>query len=187
MKAFHLPIMGLLGLAACGPMPGAEVARLLDQDGTIVTRGEGPENARPDACYAQDVTPAVVETVTEQVVVTAPERDAQGRVIRPGSFRTDIRQRIVEERREIWFETPCAAQDDPAFIASVQRALAARGVYRGPISGVMDRRTRNAIREFQEPQGLDSGVLSLAAARLLGLAVWDPEAARSVLDTPQEG
>lgn len=180
----QLPMAGLLGLAACGP--GAEVARVFDRDGTIVTRGAGPEDARPDACYARDVTPAVVETVTEQVVVTPPERDAEGRVIRAGTFRTDTRQRIVEDRRAIWFETPCAAQDDPSFIASVQRALRARGVYEGPISGAMDRRTRDAIRRFQEPQDLDSAVLSLAAARLLGLAVWDPEAARSVLDDPPD-
>jgi len=183
----QISMAGLLGLAACAPMPGAEVLRVFDRDGSIVTRGEGPEDARPDACYAQDVTPAVIETVTEHVVVTPAERDEAGRVIRPGSFRTHTRQRIVEDRRAIWFETPCAAQDDPAFIASVQRALRARGVYQGPISGVMDRRTRTAIRRFQDPQGLDSGVLSLAAARLLGLAVWDPVAARGPLDTPQGG
>lgn len=183
MKPTPLLIAGLLGLASCGPMPGAEVSRLLEQDGTIVTRGEGPENARADACYAQDVTPAVIETVTEQVLVQPPEIAADGSVRAPAIYRTDTRQRIVEERREIWFETPCAAQDDPVFIATVQRALDARGLYHGAITGEMDRRTRAAIREFQRPQGLDSGVLSLAAARLLGLAVWDPEAARSVLES----
>lgn len=182
MKPTPLMIAGLLGLAACGPMPGAEVTRLMERDGTIVTRGEGPENARPDACYARDETPAVIETVTEQVVVRPAVTDAEGRVLEPASYRTDTRQEIVQDREEIWFETPCAAQDDPAFIASVQRALAVRTVYDGPVTGMMDRRTRAAIREFQRPQGLDSGVLSLAAARLLGLAVWDPEAARSVHD-----
>lgn len=171
-------IAGLLGLAACGPMPGAEVARLLDRDGTIVTRGEGPEDARPDACYAQDVTPAVIETVTEHVIVQPPEISSDGSVRSPAIFRTDTRQRIVEARRAIWFETPCEAQSDPEFIASLQRALSVRGFYRGPVTGVMDLRTERAIRQFQEPQGLDSGVLSLAAARLLGLAVWDPVAAQ---------
>jgi peptidoglycan hydrolase-like protein with peptidoglycan-binding domain len=33
----------------------------------------------------------------------------------------------------------------------------------------MDNRTRAAVRRFQKPQGLDSGILSLAAARKLGL------------------
>lgn len=174
-----LPLIGAyaLSIAACGPMPSPEVARLLDRDGTIVTRGEGPQDARPDACYAQDVTPAVIETVTEQVLVQAPELDASGAVRAPAVFRTETRQRIVTERDDLWFETPCAAENDPEFIAMLQRALAVRGHYRGPVTGVMDLRTRRAIRAYQRPQGLNSGALSLAAARLLGLAVWDPEAA----------
>lgn len=182
MKPIIPLTLGLLATAGCGPLPDAEVARLMERDGTIVTRGEGPADARPDACYARDVTPAVIETVTEQVVVRPGRLAEDGRVLEPASYRTDTRAEIVETRREIWFETPCAAQDDPAFIATLQRALAARGLYAGPVSGVMDRRTRAAIREFQRPQGLDSGVLSLAAARLLGLSVWDPEAARSIHD-----
>ncbi|WP_330696677.1 peptidoglycan-binding domain-containing protein [Fontisubflavum oceani] len=81
-------------------------------------------------------------------------------------------------RRELWFETPCQAEiRDPDFIASLQRALAARDLYRGPANGVMDARTRRAIRAFQEPQGLNSPILSMAAARQLGLVVWDPVAA----------
>ena len=50
-----------------------------------------------------------------------------------------------------------------------QRALAARGYYAGPITGVMDRRTQAAIRAYQRPQGLDSAMISLAAARQMGL------------------
>ncbi|WP_071674718.1 peptidoglycan-binding domain-containing protein [Nioella nitratireducens] len=173
-----LPLLaGLMGLAACGAGPGAEVARLMERDGTIISRGEGPEDARPDACYARDQTPAVIETVTEQVMVQPPQLASDGAVREPAIFRTETRQRIVQERQEVWFETPCQSETDPAFIASVQRALAARGIYQGPVNGVMDRPTRRAIRQFQDPQGLDSGVLSLAAARLLGLAVWDPVAA----------
>ena len=37
----------------------------------------------------------------------------------------------------------------------------------------MDRLTRRAVRAYQAPLGLDSGILSLAAARKLGLAVVD--------------
>jgi peptidoglycan hydrolase-like protein with peptidoglycan-binding domain len=33
----------------------------------------------------------------------------------------------------------------------------------------MDARTRAAVRAYQKPEGLDSGILSLAAARRLGL------------------
>jgi Putative peptidoglycan binding domain len=186
MKFLPLLGVGVVALAACAPLTSPEVARLLDRDGTIVTRGEGPEDARADACYARDVTPAVIETVTEQIIVQPPELGDDGTVRAPAIFRTETRQRIVEARNDLWFETPCEAETSPEFIAAVQRALAARGIYRGPANGVMDLRTRRAIRQYQRPQGLNSGVLSLAAARLLGLAVWDPEAA-SVRSEPVEG
>ncbi len=176
MKATMILAASLLGLAGCA-MTGGGISELVDRDGTIVTRGAGPEDARADACYAQDVTPAIIETVTEQVLVQPPEIASDGTVRAPAIFRTDTRQAIVRERREIWFETPCSAEDDPDFIASLQRALTARGHYTGPVTGQMDMRTRRAIRELQLPQGLNSGALSLAAARQLGLAVWDPEAA----------
>jgi len=178
MKFLSLLGVGVVGLlAACAPLTSPEVARLLDRDGTIVTRGQGPEDARPNACYARDVTPAVIETVTEQIIVQPPELAADGTVRAPAVFRTETNQRIVQARNDLWFEVPCEAETSPEFIATVQRALAARGVYRGPVTGAMDLRTRRAIRQYQRPQGLNSGVLSLAAARLLGLAVWDPEAA----------
>ncbi len=187
MKILPLLGVGVIGLvAACAPLTPPEVARLLERDGTIVTRGQGPEDARPNACYARDVTPAVIETVTEQVIVQPPELGADGSVRAPAIFRTETSQRIVQARDDLWFEVPCEAETSPEFIAAVQRALAARGVYRGPVTGVMDLRTRRAIRQYQRPQGLNSGVLSLAAARLLGLAVWDPEAA-SVRSEAAEG
>ncbi len=84
-------------------------------------------------------------------------------------YKLETRQAIVKERRELWFETPCEDQLTPDFLASLQRALKARGHYHGGITGQMDSRTRRAIRHYQAPQGLDSGILSLAAARKLGL------------------
>lgn len=171
---------GLLGLGACASMPGEEVfsAVIAPVETEVqVTRGSGPPNADPDACYGHEVTPAVIETVTEQVMLQPPQIASDGTVLEPGVFMTETQQRIVEERRELWFETPCEAEYSPEFIAALQRALSARGLYRGQPSGVMDNRTRRGIRSYQEPQGLDSAVLSLAAARQLGLSIWDPELA----------
>lgn len=173
----------LVALSGCNTGAAGGSARLFDAQGGIVSRGEGPENARPDACYGRDVTPAVIETVTEQIMLQPPQVSSSGEVLAPAIFNTETRQQIVEPRRELWFETPCEAEHDPEFIASLQRALAARGHYRGPVTGTMDNRTRRAIRAYQAPQGLDSSVISLAAARLLGLSVWDPEAAAR----PEEG
>jgi peptidoglycan hydrolase-like protein with peptidoglycan-binding domain len=131
----------------------------------VSTRDQAPPWAAPGTCWATDETPAVIETVTEQV---ARPRDAGG----DGGgvvYETKTRQKIVEPRRDTWFETPCEAQLTEHFTASLQRALKARGHYRGPVTGRLDRRTRAAIRAYQKPQGLDSGMISLAAARQMGL------------------
>jgi hypothetical protein len=176
-----IPLAGLLALAAC--VPASERSAFAEpltagEDAVEVMRGAGPPNADPSSCYAHEATPAVIETVTEQVMLQPPQIATDGRVREPGVFITETQQRIVEERRELWFEVPCELQQaDAEFISTLQRALAARGLYQGPVTGEMNRRTERAVRDFQAPQGLDSAVLSLAAARQLGLALWDPELA----------
>ncbi|MBF9044151.1 peptidoglycan-binding protein [Rhodobacterales bacterium HKCCE4037] len=146
--------------------------------GVQVTRGFGPPDANPESCYGREIEPAVIETVTEQIMVEPEQLDRNGEVRRPAVFVTSTEQRIVEDRTETWFETPCAMQAaDPTYISTLQRALEARGHYSGPITGTLDRATIDGVRAYQAPQGLDSGVLSLAAARQLGLSVWDPELA----------
>ena len=173
-----VPVLGLL--AACsgaGPLSGPlsvqlpETSRALDAE-VIRRAADGPPGAAPGTCWGQDRTPAHVETVTETVMIPA-ETDATGRVIRPAQLRTEQSQRIVQDREEVWFRTPCPEELTPDTVSTLQRALAARGVYRGPISGEMDPATRRAVRAFQRPQGLDSGLLSLTAARQLGLVAFD--------------
>ena len=143
--------------------------------GVQVTRGYGPPDANPQSCYGREVDPAVIETIIEQVMVEPEQLDRDGNVRRPAVFVTATEQRIVEDRTETWFETPCAMEGNADYITNLQRALTARGLYNGPATGVMDRATARGIRAYQQPQGLDSGVLSLAAARQLGLSIWDPE------------
>ena len=128
-----------------------------------------PPGADPNSCYGRHTTPAIVETVTEQVIVQPPQISDDGTVTYPAIYRTETRQEIVRERKELWFETLCDEALTSEFVASVQRALAVRGHYSGAADGKMDRATRRAIRNYQSAQGLDSDVLSLAAARKLGL------------------
>ncbi|MFW8594635.1 peptidoglycan-binding domain-containing protein [Cribrihabitans neustonicus] len=128
-----------------------------------------PPGAPPGTCWSKHTRPAVIETVTSQVMVRPAETDAAGGVLRAALFRTETRQEIVEPRRETWFEIPCALSMTPEFIRTVQRALAARGFYSGPVHGRMDAATRDAVQRYQRPSGLDNGTLSLAAARKLGL------------------
>lgn len=167
MNKRPMAVLIVLGaLAGCGG--GNEGAQMPAPE---VTRAETgvPDWAPPGTCWGRHVRPAVVETVTEQVVLQPPQIGSDGTVLSPGLYKTETRQAIVREREESWFETPCADQQTPDFIASLQRALEARGVYRGPITGQMDARTRAALRRYQAPSGLDSGIVSLATARDLGL------------------
>ncbi len=166
-------ISALLVLAACtagqNQPPGRadlgiEVVRLTQP---------GPPKGPKDACWSGSTIPAVIETVTEQVLAEPEVKDAAGSVISPARYRTETRQRIVQDREEVWFRAPCPEVFDVGFIATLQRSLKARGFYLLPLTGVLDAPTTDAIRRFQTLRGLDSGTLSLAAARELGLVSTD--------------
>ena len=171
-KPVFLPV--LLAVSACTAAQieapgradlGTEVVRLTQP---------GPPKGPPDVCWNGAIIPAVIETVTEQILVQAETRDAAGKVISQASYRTETRQRIVQDREEVWFRAPCPETVDVDFVATLQRSLKARGFYQLPLTGVLDAATTDAIRRFQADRGLDSGALSLAAARELGLVSTDP-------------
>ncbi|WP_425038402.1 peptidoglycan-binding domain-containing protein [Primorskyibacter sp. S187A] len=140
-----------------------------------VSRIAPPPGAPADSCWAQDVTPAVIETVTAQVIVSPAQYDETGQIIRPASYATETRQEIVEPRREIIFETVCATEMTPQFIASLQRALQARAIYLHEITGTFDPQTDAALRLYQRTQGRETGLLTIETAREFGLApaVWN--------------
>lgn len=163
-------LTGLSGLflASCAGLAPPDVAQLSEPK-LRVSRQIAPPNAAPGTCWGRDVTPAMIETVTEQVLLRPAKIAADGTVITPAAYKTETKQAILRERQKIWFETPCPESIGPDFVATLQRALKARGLLRGAITGAVDERTLRAIRLFQKPQGLDSSILSLAAARKLGL------------------
>ncbi len=162
--------LALAVLSACAGQVDRVEGALVGEPPVTRSAQAAPPGAPPGTCWGRHVTPAVIETVTEQVLARPAELGPDGTVIRPASYRTETTQKIVRERKDSWFETPCPRMMTPQFIASVQRALAVRGLYHGPITAEMDARTRAAIRRYQKPRGLDSGILSLATARELGLA-----------------
>ena len=173
-RSASLPALALLALLALGAcqQPIADVPYIAALSEPRIIRAEdadAPPNARPGSCWGRDVTPAVLETVTEQIIVQPAEVLDDGTVLSPAIYRTETQQRIVRERRETWFETPCAEVWTAEFTGSLQRALRARGLFYGPITGLSDARTRAAIRRYQKAGGLDSAILSLESARRLGL------------------
>jgi hypothetical protein len=172
--------LAMLGAGCGGPSAGSpDTGVAADLSAELVRpRGDGPPPGPHGACWQADLKPAVIETVTEQVLVTPEVIGADGAVETAATFRSETRQRIVEERETVWFRTPCPAEFTVDFIATLQRALKARGLYLLPLSGRMDAPTRNAIRRFQAPLGLDSDHLSLAGARRLGIVSADPTTLR---------
>ncbi len=167
--------LGLIGvsLMACAPAdpllnPHALGPSSLAKD-LIHSTSKTPPSSAPGVCWANAVTPAVFETTTEHDLVTPATPTSQA------VYQTVTRQQIVTDRQQVWFRAPCPALMTPDFIGTLQRALLARGYYRGPLTGTMDTPTRAALRRYQAGLGLDSEILSLGAARELGLVSYDPE------------
>lgn len=167
-----LALKALLLAICAGVVPVSAPAEETGERGA-----EPPANAPQDTCWETHVIPAVIETVTEQVMVEPAGKGMDGTVKHPTTYRTETRQAIVRQRKTTWFEIPCRDTLAPDFTASLQRALRARDIYRGRITGEMDAPTRTAIRAYQAPQGLDSGILSLKSARKLGLVAIERDAA----------
>src|SRR6056297_636210 len=98
---FPLLLAGLTCLGACAPeLPDMReafndpIAPFAVE--TTIHRGEGPPDADPNACYGLHTAPAIIETVTEQVMVQQPVRAGDGTVLEPGVFQTESRQQIVQ-------------------------------------------------------------------------------------------
>lgn len=160
MKRFLLG--GVLLLAACQDAARPEAPARANLAAELRGGAQAPET-KPGECWGKDTTPAIFETVTEQVTVPAGDAAAgQG-------YQTVTHQKMVQDRRTVWFRVPCPDLLTLDFVATLQRALKARGLYTLPLSGALDGPTGEAVRRFQAPLGLDSPILSLAAARDLGI------------------
>lgn len=160
-------------VAACAPgLPpagGSETAQRLDTSEPL---------AAETVCWDKSTVPALIETETETRLVAPAATLPDGTVVEPAIYETETRATILRDRQEQAFEVPCADVMTPDFIASLQRALAARGAYAGPITGEMDAPTRDAVAAFQTgaaPQDRDTGntTLTLSTARRLGLVAID--------------
>ncbi|WP_367581112.1 hypothetical protein [Sulfitobacter pontiacus] len=78
--------------------------------------------------------------MTEQVQVQPAQISSTGEIQSLPIYRTETRQKIVSPRVDNWFETPCISALTPDVIATLQRALEARGFYGGAINSGARRR-----------------------------------------------
>ncbi len=153
---------------------GIDAPVTADLSGELIRlEGTRPPDGPPGSCWDRDILPTVIETVTEQVLVEPETRADDGTVLTAAVYRTESSQEIVQERGQVWFRAPCMAALDVDFIATLQRALKARGLYLLPLTGVYDAATSEAVRRYQAMRGFDSPRLTLAAARELGIVAAD--------------
>lgn len=157
-----------VALSSCAPAEPGRISRGIGQSVRSATQ-KAPPGAARGTCWDTEISPAVIETVTQQELVTAARYDSAGHITHPATFRTRTRQEVVKPRTETWFETLCPADFSPDLVATLQRALTVRGYHTGEITGHLDPATRAAIVAFQKAQGLESQTLSLENARRLGL------------------
>ncbi|WP_299415068.1 peptidoglycan-binding domain-containing protein [uncultured Sulfitobacter sp.] len=141
----------------------------VSEQGVIVGNGLAPPGAPLGTCWGKIPTPAVIETVTEQVLVTPARVNPDGTIATLPVYREESRQQIVTPRTDRWFEIPCPPAFTIEFVSTLQRALQARGLYTGVVNGNMDDVTRRAVLAVQTADGLPSDVLSIKTARDLGI------------------
>jgi hypothetical protein len=137
----------------------------------------------------EDVIPARYETVT-RTVVSQPERVIEEVI--PARYENVSRRVIVTPAREETFTTPpqteqitrtvfdgsssfgwrevlCEINATPEAIRTIQVALRDQGYNPGPIDGVFDQQTYNAMVSFQEANNLPTGNLTRVFVERLGV------------------
>ena len=73
--------------------------------------------------------------------------------------------------------TRVRVEHQPATIEKAQQALKNRGLYRGEATGKMDSATKDAVKSFQQQEGLNStGHLNKETREKLGIEPTDPTA-----------
>ncbi|MDV7272196.1 peptidoglycan-binding domain-containing protein [Thioclava sp. A2] len=172
MKQAVLALIGVPLVAGCmaagPPMPEVEIRPTLAQE-----LGDAPPAGAPGCYHSVEIRPAKFGTVKRAVEVREAVIDpASGKVLEPALYEERDFSAVVDAGETLSFETMCVKELTPEFVATVQRALKARGLYRGTDSGVMDGATRSAVRAYQKPRGLDADVLSRRAAMEMGLVIW---------------
>jgi hypothetical protein len=166
-------IFAALVLASCQSSPPVGLAKTNAEIAVLrLKAGDAPPQS-PGKCWASDTSPAVIETITEHVQVLPERRDGAGNITQAAQFQTRTAQRMVSDRAVVWFASPCPDALTVGFVASLQRALKARGRFFAPVTGAWDAETLAALQKFQRERGLDSPVISLAAAQELGLVAAD--------------
>jgi hypothetical protein len=127
------------------------------------------ERPKGVGCVANIAGPAVTEIISETILVEPAQIGPDGVETRPAIYRKITRPQTINEGSGTWFMRVCDVELTPDVIATLQRALSARGAYRGFATGQMDARTMRAIQSYQAARGLDSAQVSVEMLVEFGL------------------
>ncbi len=120
-------------------------------------------------CFAKTAPQEVTTIVTQQVMVRPATTSPDGSITFPPVFRNEDLPVTEVIDNGVEFETLCDAELTEQRIATLQRALKARLVYEGLITGVYDAATQAAVQSVQVPRGINSPKLSRSLAEELGV------------------
>ncbi len=110
--------------------------------------------------------PALYKTIEKRILVE-PERP-EYKVV-PAQFETITSSHIVEAERLEWRRILCQTNVTESTIASIQRALAAKGYKSGPIDGQLGSQTMSALNAYQVRNGLASRGITYETLGHLGV------------------
>lgn len=111
--------------------------------------------------------PAKFETVTRRVEVKAQEIRT---VDAPAQFETVTRRKQVGEPGVIWAEILCESANNEAVLRDLQFALFDAGYYAGAVDGTYNVNLDEAVRNYQEDNGLAAGGVTIETLNALGVA-----------------
>ncbi len=114
------------------------------------------------------VVPAVYEKRKVRAEVS-PARTETYTV--PAVYRDVEKTRLVGKADVVWREVICNRNARPQTVMAIQKALTAKGYYRGKIDGDLGPGTVAAMQRFQAAQGLPQGQISIEAVQMLGVSV----------------
>ena len=150
---------------------------------SLLTACAEPEEQTPDTPDSADSQPEdTTPDDTEAKTKAQPEADSDANTDKPVCLAQESPpddpddgqapvKKNTKPKASREFEVICEQDQTRELVQTLQRALAARDLYDGPISGRITPDTRTAIRAYQQTIGLHSDELSRTAAEKLGLVV----------------
>lgn len=141
------------------------------------------------ATTREEVIPAKYKTVTKRVVATpASTRKVAipaeyGTVTKrveatpasvnktpiPATYKSVSKTVETAPAKTVWTTVLCDVNTTTDVVRRLQTALKAKGLYRGPIDGIVGSQTRAAIAAYQSGKGVKSDILTMDSARELGI------------------